>query len=227
MTRKLGSSPTGPAVLMSKFVQGLQIYMLPQYVAPNPQANLSAGVTLRRATVTITLANKDTNGARILADAGQDLSLVITDSAVPRRNFLDFEVPPPGPAPWSIAFLLRFTLSVALVILIAIRCWPPGRFCGESSGAPDRVSEAVYPSPFFGIVCSASLAAESTTPHGTQERNRRFRGRGGLPCPHPFRMLINSASAGRAIPASENRIRTHRRLSEALASCQSRHRHAL
>jgi len=87
MTRKIGSGATGAPVLMCKFVQGLQIYMLPQYVAPNPQANMSAGVTLRRATVTVTLANKDANGARILADAAQDLTLVITDSAVPRRTF--------------------------------------------------------------------------------------------------------------------------------------------
>ncbi len=87
MTRKLGSAATGSAVLMCQFVQDLQIYMLPQYIPPQPQANLSAGATLRRATVTVTLANKSANGGRILAEADQDLTMVITDAAVPRRNF--------------------------------------------------------------------------------------------------------------------------------------------
>ena len=75
MTRKLGSSPTGPAVLMSKFVQGLQIYMLPQYVAPNPQANLSA----------YHAGQQGHKRPRILADAVGSPGLVITDSAVPHQ----------------------------------------------------------------------------------------------------------------------------------------------
>lgn len=86
-TRKYGSSPASSPAVVSQYVQSLQIYMLPQYVPPNPQANLSAGATLRRATVTITLANKAADGSRILAEAGQDLTLVLTDSAVPRRTF--------------------------------------------------------------------------------------------------------------------------------------------
>lgn len=86
MTRKMGSAAPTPYVICN-FVQSLQIYMVPVYVPPNPQAGTSASVVLRRAVITTTFANKDSNGTRILADGGQDLTLTFSDAAVPRRSF--------------------------------------------------------------------------------------------------------------------------------------------
>ncbi|HUO10618.1 MAG TPA: prepilin-type N-terminal cleavage/methylation domain-containing protein [Phycisphaerae bacterium] len=78
---------TGPLVICN-FVQTFQIYMLPILAPANPQANppFSGGIVLKRAVINMTLANKDSNGARILADGGQDLTLTFSDSASPRRG---------------------------------------------------------------------------------------------------------------------------------------------
>jgi hypothetical protein len=78
MTRTYDNGTSVGPFVMCKFVQSMQIYMLPQ---PGSVGNLQS------ATVTITLANRDATGGRILADANQDLTLVITDAAVPRRLF--------------------------------------------------------------------------------------------------------------------------------------------
>lgn len=86
MTRKVGAT-TPTAYPVCSFVQSMQIYMQPLLLPPNPQTKTSAMVVCRRVVVTVTLANKDSSGNRILADANQDLTLAFTDSAVPRKTF--------------------------------------------------------------------------------------------------------------------------------------------
>ena len=48
MTRHANSMTTLAPTVMCQFVQGLQIYLLPQYIPPNPQSYQTAGTTLRR-----------------------------------------------------------------------------------------------------------------------------------------------------------------------------------
>jgi hypothetical protein len=86
MTRKAGSATPTPYPIAT-LVQSLQIYLQPLLEPPNPQTKTSAMVVCRRAVVTMTLANKDADGNRILPEAGQNVVMTFTDSAVPRRTF--------------------------------------------------------------------------------------------------------------------------------------------
>jgi hypothetical protein len=86
MTRQSGSATPTPFPIC-RFVQSMQVYMQPLYVPPNPQARTSASIICRRVVVTLTLANKDASGDRILSDGNQELTLTFTDSAVPRKSF--------------------------------------------------------------------------------------------------------------------------------------------
>ncbi len=86
MTRKYGAIAPTP-VVVCRFVQTFQVYMLPVFIPANPLTKTPSAVILRRASVSITTANKDANGARIISDGGQDLTLALTDAAVPRKTF--------------------------------------------------------------------------------------------------------------------------------------------
>ncbi len=86
MTRKYGAITPAPQTVCS-FVQSLQIYMLPIFIPANPQTQTAAAVILRRAVVSISTANINASGSRILSDGGQDLMLNLTDAAVPRKSF--------------------------------------------------------------------------------------------------------------------------------------------
>ena len=85
MTRQTSATPVTPQVV-GNFVQNMQIYMQPVYVPANPSAGTTAGVVLQRAVITLTLANKDANGKQIIV-GGQDLTLTLSDAAMPRKNF--------------------------------------------------------------------------------------------------------------------------------------------
>ncbi len=85
MTRQSSVTPVTPQVV-GNFVQSMQIYMQPVYVPANPSAGTTAGVVLQRAVLTLILANKDANGNRIIV-GGQDLTLTLSDAAMPRKNF--------------------------------------------------------------------------------------------------------------------------------------------
>lgn len=84
MTRQPISGATVQAQSVCKFVQSLQIYLLPY---PNPVNDPTTPFILKRASITVTLANKDASGNRLIVDAGQDQTLTLTDSAAPRKTF--------------------------------------------------------------------------------------------------------------------------------------------
>lgn len=86
MTRQTGAISPTPTVVCN-YVQSLQIYLQPVYVPANPRTGATAGIALSRAAIWVTLANRDANGKRLIADASQFLTLTLTDSAVPRKNF--------------------------------------------------------------------------------------------------------------------------------------------
>ena len=86
MTRQSGATIPAPYPVCT-FVQSMQVYLQPLLLPPNPQTKTSAIIVCRRAVITITLANKDSSGNRILAEANQELTLSFTDSAVPRKGF--------------------------------------------------------------------------------------------------------------------------------------------
>jgi hypothetical protein len=86
MSRKTGA---GAAVTytMSPFVQSFTLYLQPVLVPANPNTGAPASIQMLRAVITTTLANKNAAGSRILADGSQNLTLTLTDSAMPRRTF--------------------------------------------------------------------------------------------------------------------------------------------
>ena len=140
MTRaNSGAVPAGPAVLMSRVRAGSADLHASTICRPQSSGKpfLPAATLCRRA---VSHESRwPTSDTQTPASSPTPARISVSSSRIPPSPAAispDFEIPPPGPGPWSIAFLLRFTLSVALAILIAIRCWPPRRFCGESSGAP-------------------------------------------------------------------------------------------
>ncbi|HVX85144.1 MAG TPA: hypothetical protein VH253_10050 [Phycisphaerae bacterium] len=86
MSRKTGSAPA-KTYTMSTFVQSFTLYLQPVLIPANSQTSTPASIAMLRAVVTTSLANKTAAGTRILADGGQDQTLILTDSAMPRRTF--------------------------------------------------------------------------------------------------------------------------------------------
>jgi hypothetical protein len=86
MSRKTGSAA---AVIypMSPYVQSFTLYLQPVLVSANPNTGTAASIQMLRAVVNTTLANKNAAGTRILTDGSQNLTLTLTDSAMPRRTF--------------------------------------------------------------------------------------------------------------------------------------------
>jgi Tfp pilus assembly protein PilW len=94
MTRQLGAGVPSTPLVVCSFVQTFQIYMEPVYESPNTTVSFNGGFVLQRAVINMTLANKDVNGARILSDGGQDLTLTFSDAATPRRLYPGQSTPP-------------------------------------------------------------------------------------------------------------------------------------
>lgn len=67
-------------------VTDFHIYMQPVYIPYDPQTGAAGGYTLQRAAITLTLANRDINGNKIYT-GGQTVTVNLTNSATPRRNF--------------------------------------------------------------------------------------------------------------------------------------------
>ena len=89
--RTMGGVVSGPYPICN-FVQTFQIFMQPYAAPANP--SFAGGVVLQRAVIDMTLANKDVNGARILSDGGQSLTLTFSDAACPRRMYAGQTTPP-------------------------------------------------------------------------------------------------------------------------------------
>jgi hypothetical protein len=86
MSRKTGSA-AAVTYTVSNFVQSFTLYLQPVLVPANTTTGAPATIALLRAVINTTLANQTAAGTRILADGGQDLTLTLTDSAMPRRAF--------------------------------------------------------------------------------------------------------------------------------------------
>ena len=86
MSRKTGSA-NAKTYTMCTFVQSFTLYLQPVLIPANSQTGTAASIAMLRAVVTTTLANKAADGTRILSDGGQDQTLILSDSAMPRRTF--------------------------------------------------------------------------------------------------------------------------------------------
>jgi Tfp pilus assembly protein PilW len=86
MSRKTGAA-AAVTYPMSSFVQTFTFYLQPVLVPANPNTGSAASIQMLRAVVNTTLANKNAAGTRILSDGSQNLTLTLTDSAMPRRTF--------------------------------------------------------------------------------------------------------------------------------------------
>ena len=86
-TRQTGAT-VPPAQIVCTCVQNFQVYLQPIYLPYDPQTGSPAAWALERTVVVVTLANRDANGDKIIARAGQKLQLVLSDAAMPRHGFL-------------------------------------------------------------------------------------------------------------------------------------------
>jgi len=86
-TRQVGLTVGAPQVVCT-YVQNFQVYLQPIYLPYDPSTGAPAAWALERAVFVVTLANRNANGQKIVAMAGQKLQLVMTDAAMPRHGFL-------------------------------------------------------------------------------------------------------------------------------------------
>jgi Tfp pilus assembly protein PilW len=84
-TRTQGASTT--VTIACTCVQNFKVYLQPVLIPANAQTGSPAHVALLRAVVSTTMQNKDGNGNQIIAKGGQLLTLVLSDSAMPRCTF--------------------------------------------------------------------------------------------------------------------------------------------